>query len=592
MTSNRSDKVSDLLKKEISTIITNHVKDPRLKNINITAVKVSDDIGIATVFFTVIGKSISKSESNIDKKILDKQFPIGDEIKQKFKSGKMKPGFDLQKIAQQDKTEFDPQIKLTRDFEKVMTDFGVNDTTDTISSLQKIINKHLSAKIPTDNDQNFDIKKLIGLNEDISYDKILDVDDLEKFFKIDQEKINDNHNKIETALRKSYKEIYDTSRDSPEKKAQLKILKILLDSLEYYASGQTRRTTSGPMTGYSLGTAQTSGTARMQKEVVDVFNNISDTAGNTPEGLKSRFIEFSGFLSKIKKGDFGFDKENISREFSRFVALEILHEMLFKTEEQSVVGFEFEAFLAAFSGGAQVGGERGAADFMIGSTEASAKVYNKLEFEQAKSGLKKGVNSVGDTNEIIYLVGIKSIKTDQQLKRTARETERIRFLDIYMTKVHIKKTGSEKYVYSAYPAFEKKTDDNSVLDKGSGSAAIFDMKQKDLARKSFVTTLDFSFLAHQEFEERSSKIMAQINEKVEKAYAAMTNLKDNVTRWVTNKDLVAANETIENENNLRDALRGMRSEDQLKASDLSETKSLKDLDKLIERVILNKMLIK
>ena len=72
MTSNRSDKISDLLKKEISTIITNYVKDPRLKNINITAVKVSDDIGIATVFFTVIGKSINKSESNIDKRILDK----------------------------------------------------------------------------------------------------------------------------------------------------------------------------------------------------------------------------------------------------------------------------------------------------------------------------------------------------------------------------------------------------------------------------------------------------------------------------------------------------------------------------------------
>jgi ribosome-binding factor A len=72
MTSNRSDKVSDLLKKEISTIITNDIKDPRLQNINITAVKVSDDIGIATVFYTVIGKSISKSESDIDKKVLNK----------------------------------------------------------------------------------------------------------------------------------------------------------------------------------------------------------------------------------------------------------------------------------------------------------------------------------------------------------------------------------------------------------------------------------------------------------------------------------------------------------------------------------------
>ena len=36
MTSNRSDKVADLLKKEISLIITNEIKDIRLQNINIT----------------------------------------------------------------------------------------------------------------------------------------------------------------------------------------------------------------------------------------------------------------------------------------------------------------------------------------------------------------------------------------------------------------------------------------------------------------------------------------------------------------------------------------------------------------------------
>ena len=72
MTSNRSDKVADLLKKEISLIITNEIKDIRLQNMNITAVKVSDDIGIATVFYTVIGESIHKEESKIDEKILEK----------------------------------------------------------------------------------------------------------------------------------------------------------------------------------------------------------------------------------------------------------------------------------------------------------------------------------------------------------------------------------------------------------------------------------------------------------------------------------------------------------------------------------------
>ena len=72
MQTKRSDKVSDLLKKEISLIISSEIKDPRLQNINITAVKVSDDIGIATVFYTVIGKSIQKNQSNIDSKILEK----------------------------------------------------------------------------------------------------------------------------------------------------------------------------------------------------------------------------------------------------------------------------------------------------------------------------------------------------------------------------------------------------------------------------------------------------------------------------------------------------------------------------------------
>ena len=72
MSSNRYDKVADLLKKEISLIITNEIKDTRLQNINITAVKVSDDIGIATVFYTVIGESIHKEESKIDEIILEK----------------------------------------------------------------------------------------------------------------------------------------------------------------------------------------------------------------------------------------------------------------------------------------------------------------------------------------------------------------------------------------------------------------------------------------------------------------------------------------------------------------------------------------
>jgi ribosome-binding factor A len=72
MSSLRAEKVADVLRKEISLIINKETKDPRLQNINITAVKVSDDIGIATVFYTLIGESVNKNESSIDNKILKK----------------------------------------------------------------------------------------------------------------------------------------------------------------------------------------------------------------------------------------------------------------------------------------------------------------------------------------------------------------------------------------------------------------------------------------------------------------------------------------------------------------------------------------
>ena len=43
-----------------------------VQNINVTAVKVSDDIGIATVYYSVIGQSINKSESSLENKVLKK----------------------------------------------------------------------------------------------------------------------------------------------------------------------------------------------------------------------------------------------------------------------------------------------------------------------------------------------------------------------------------------------------------------------------------------------------------------------------------------------------------------------------------------
>ena len=72
MSSNRPEKIADLLKKEVSIILSQEVRDPRLHNINITAVKVSDDISIAYVYYTIIGKPINIKQSKIENDVLTK----------------------------------------------------------------------------------------------------------------------------------------------------------------------------------------------------------------------------------------------------------------------------------------------------------------------------------------------------------------------------------------------------------------------------------------------------------------------------------------------------------------------------------------
>ena len=70
MSSIRAQKVSDFLRKEISLLISSEINDPRLKNLNSTAVKVSSDISQAIVFYTIIGQN--DSNKDITPKILEK----------------------------------------------------------------------------------------------------------------------------------------------------------------------------------------------------------------------------------------------------------------------------------------------------------------------------------------------------------------------------------------------------------------------------------------------------------------------------------------------------------------------------------------
>jgi len=60
---NRADRVSDLLKVEISQMLLKEVKDPHIGFMTITGVEVSKDLHVAKVFYTILGDEKQVSDS-------------------------------------------------------------------------------------------------------------------------------------------------------------------------------------------------------------------------------------------------------------------------------------------------------------------------------------------------------------------------------------------------------------------------------------------------------------------------------------------------------------------------------------------------
>ena len=63
MQGKRTERVGSLLQMELSKLILERVKDPRLGFITITHVKVTKDLKAAVVFFTVMGDKAKKNSS-------------------------------------------------------------------------------------------------------------------------------------------------------------------------------------------------------------------------------------------------------------------------------------------------------------------------------------------------------------------------------------------------------------------------------------------------------------------------------------------------------------------------------------------------
>ncbi len=51
----RSEKVGEAIHEEVSRLLVKGIKDPRVGFVTITGVKVTDDLHLATIYFTVVG---------------------------------------------------------------------------------------------------------------------------------------------------------------------------------------------------------------------------------------------------------------------------------------------------------------------------------------------------------------------------------------------------------------------------------------------------------------------------------------------------------------------------------------------------------
>lgn len=92
---NRAERVSGALKKEISNIIHNELKDPRIGFVTITRIELTKDLRYAKIFFSVLG---SEKEQKDTEKALGSA-----------------SGFIRRLIAQRIRLRFVPEIKFIQD---------------------------------------------------------------------------------------------------------------------------------------------------------------------------------------------------------------------------------------------------------------------------------------------------------------------------------------------------------------------------------------------------------------------------------------------------------------------------------------------
>ena len=112
----RKDKVQDAIQKEVSNIIQNELKDPRLGFVTITSVEMTEDLRNAKIFFSVLGKEEDYKKT---KEALDSA-----------------QGFIRKLVAQRVQLRFAPEIQFREDKASIYS-VRIQEVLDEIKELDK-----------------------------------------------------------------------------------------------------------------------------------------------------------------------------------------------------------------------------------------------------------------------------------------------------------------------------------------------------------------------------------------------------------------------------------------------------------------------
>lgn len=311
------------------------------------------------------------------------------------------------------------------------------------------------------------------------------------------------------------------------------------------------------------------------EKVSEISKMFYEAAGGSPTHIK-----------KIKNLD--------PQTFLSYVMLMDYFVEIGKSFDSGAGAYLFEWFLAMLSGGKVLGkatgpgGGMGAVDFegAPGIGSGSAKYYaTKSDIKQAASGFNK--------NELVqYIVGLKKQHFEQigKVSRGSSDPSKITMVDIYAPKV--KKISDTEFLIDgdSVKISSAKSDVPIGSHLGDKIATIFIAE---------VQTKSFREMVYKSVSTNLNQMKAALLQNFEKFFKQLETADEACRMYAVEGQLTDANKAIVAIDQSKDQFEELipQINDKLKYDSAAgqavtkenQKKSLKDLDKLIERVILDKM---